>query len=185
MTDLLPRRNVLAGGVLTAASAFASQIAFADDQQARHVKELQGKWNYQSFCSFAAVADRSAASPATPKEMRPALIAGPWTPPAIMEFVTDSAGKVTGSAKLGPLEFTIVGSITPAVEGIAERAANSLPEGVELVVAVRSTGSVYNIRGYFLAGSTHIVGTVVAISNDLGLQPAGTSGPFVLYPVNP
>jgi hypothetical protein len=101
-----------------------------------------------------------------------------------MEFVTDAAGKVTGSAELGPLKFTIVGSITPAVGGIPERAANPLPEGVELVVTVPATGSVYNIRGFFLEGSNHVVGTVVAICNDLGLQPAGTSGPFVLYPVN-
>jgi len=146
------------------------------------MKELKGKWHYQSFCSFAAVVDRSTARPDV---MRPALLAGPWTPPSIMEFVTDSAGKVTGSAKLGPLEFTIVGSVTPAVDGIPERAANSLPEGVELVVTVPSKGSAYHLRGYFLADSDHVVGTVVAISNDLGFQPAGTSGPFVLYPVKP
>jgi len=73
---------------------------------------------------------------------------------------------------------------TPAVAGIADRAANPLPEGIDLVVTVEKTGSVYNLRGFFLAGSNHIVGTVVAISNDLGLQPAGTSGPFVLYPVS-
>ena len=145
------------------------------------MKELQGKWNYQSF---AAVADRSAAPPAPPTVIRPALITGPWTPPSIMEFATDSAGKVTGSAELGPLKFTITGAITPAVAGIPNRAANPLPEGVELVVTVERTGSVYNLRGFFLAGSNHIVGTVVAISNDLGLQPAGTSGPFVLYPVS-
>jgi hypothetical protein len=101
-----------------------------------------------------------------------------------MEFVTDASGKVSGSAELGPLKFIIVGSITPAVEGLPERAANPLPEGIDLVVTVPATGSVYNIRGFFLADSTHIVGTVVAISTDLGLQPAGTSGPFVLYPVN-
>ena len=69
------------------------------------MKELQGKWNYQSFCSFAAVADRSAAPPASPKVLRPTLLAGPWTPPSIMEFATDSDGKVTGSAELGPLKL--------------------------------------------------------------------------------
>jgi hypothetical protein len=148
------------------------------------MKELQGKWNYQSFCSFAAVADRSAAPNAPPTVMRPALITGPWTPPSVMEFATDLAGKVTGSAELGPLKFMITGAITPAVSGIADRAANPLPEGIDLVVTVEKTGSVYNLRGFFLAGSNHIVGTVVAISNDLGLQPAGTSGPFVLYPVS-
>ena len=92
-----------------------------------------------------------------------------------MEFVTDASGKVTGSAKLGPYEFKISGSVRPAFEDI--------PEGVELAVTVESTATVYNLLGYFLANSDHIVGTVVAISNDLGFQPAGTSGPFVLYPV--
>ena len=148
------------------------------------MKELQRKWNYQSFCSFDAVADRSAAPNAPPTVMRPALLTGPWTPPSVMEFATDLAGKVTGSAELGPLKFMIAGAITPAVDGIPDRAANPLPEGIDLVVTVEKTGSVYNLRGFFLAGSNHIVGTVVAISNDLGLQPAGTSGPFVLYPVS-
>jgi hypothetical protein len=37
--------------------------------------------------------------------------------------------------------------------------------------------------GYFLADSDHVVGTVVTLGNDLGWQPAGASGPFVLYPV--
>ncbi len=101
-----------------------------------------------------------------------------------MEFVTDSAGNVTGNAKLGPIEIMIEGSITPPAAGIPERAANPLAEGIELVITVASTGSVYNLRGYFLTGSDHIVGTVVSISNDLGLQPVGTSGPFVLYPVS-
>lgn len=101
-----------------------------------------------------------------------------------MEFSTDSEGNISGRAELGPIEFSITGAITPVLDGIPERGASPLPEGVELVVTVAATGSVYNIRGYFLDGSDHIVGTVVAISNDLGLQPAGTSGPFILYPVS-
>ena len=100
-----------------------------------------------------------------------------------MTFETDSSGQITGSAELGSLKFSITGSIVPAVGGIPERAASPLPEGVELVVTVQATGSVYHLRGFFLEGSNHLVGTVVAISNDLGFQPAGTSGPFVLYPV--
>jgi hypothetical protein len=136
------------------------------------MKELQGKWNYQSFVSLAAIVDRAK----TPPDVkRPAFIAAPWTPPSVMELVTDASGKVAGSAKLGPYEFKISGSVRPAVD--------SIPEGVELVVTVESTATVYNLRGYFLTNSDHVVGTVVAISNDLGFQPAGTSGPFILYPV--
>jgi len=148
------------------------------------MKELKGEWNYQSFCSFAAVADRSAGPTAPPHVLRPAQSAAPWTPASIMQFETHSGGKVTGTANLGPIEFAIEGVITPPAAGIPARAAPSLPEGIELTVTVASTGSVYKLRGYFLTGSNHIVGTVVGISNDLGLQPVGTSGPFVLFPVS-
>ena len=144
------------------------------------MRDLQGEWNYQSFCPSPAVADRTTVPPSV---RRSALAAAPWTPPSVMNFMTDAAGKITGSAKLGPLEFKITGSITPPADSIPERAASNLPEGIALLVTVESTGTVYNLRGYFLAGSDHLVGTVVAISNDLGFHPPGTSGPFVLYPV--
>jgi hypothetical protein len=136
------------------------------------MKEIQGKWYYQSFCQFAADVDRSKSPP---EVKRPPLIAGPWTPPAVMELVTDAAGNVTGTAKLGPIEFKISGSVKPV--------SDKIPEGIELVVTVEKFAAVYKLRGFFLANSDHIVGTVVAISNDLGFQPDGTSGPFVLYPV--
>lgn len=97
-----------------------------------------------------------------------------------MDFATDSSGKITGTAKLGPIDFNITGTIEPAVDAW-------IPEGIELVVTVAMTASVYHLRGYFLKDSDHIVGTVVAISNDLAFQryPVGTSGPFVLYPAQP
>lgn len=146
------------------------------------MKELQGKWNYQSFCSFAADVDRTKQPPDV---KRPARIAGPWTPPSVMEFTTDEFGKVTGSANLGPIEFKIRGLSNPPNKDISD--------GIQLVVTVDAaiaqvvTGikkdAVYNLQGSFLANSDHIVGTVVCISNDLGFQPDGTAGPFVLYPV--
>ena len=43
----------------------------------------------------------------------------------------------------------------------------------------------YKIRGFFLAGSDYLVGTVLAVRNDLARQPDGTSGPFVLFAVRP
>jgi hypothetical protein len=135
------------------------------------MKDLQGKYHYQSFCSFAADVDRTK----TPPDVkRPSLIAGPWTPSSIMELATDPAGNVTGTAKLGPVEFKISGSVKPA--------SDRLPEGIELVVVVEKFAAVYNLRGYFLQDSDHIVGAVVSVSNDLAYQPIGTSGPFVLYP---
>ena len=138
------------------------------------MKRLEGKWYYRSFCPLAADIDRTK----TPPEVRrPALIAGPWTPTAVMEFATDAVGAVTGTAKLGLIEFVITGSINPP--------AGAIPEGVELVVRVEKLSAVYSLRGFFLENSDHIVGSVVAISNDLGSQPVGTSGPFALYPVKP
>jgi hypothetical protein len=137
------------------------------------MKELQGKWNYQSFIALPAIVDRTQSPPDI---KRAALIAAPWTPPSIMEFSTDSAGKVLGSAKLGLIEFRITGSVTIA--------SDSIPEGIELTITVERTSTAYLLRGYFLNNSDHIVGAVVAISNDLGFQPPGSSGPFVLYPAN-
>lgn len=102
-----------------------------------------------------------------------------------MEFSTDASGVVTGSAKLGPYDFKIKGEITRPEAPIADRGAGALPEGVYLRITVptKSGEAEYRLQGYFLTDSNHIVGTVVAVSNDLGFQPDGTSGPFVLYPV--
>ncbi len=143
------------------------------------MKKLQGNWNYQSFVSVPADVDRTK-PPTDPEHIkRPALIASAWTPPSVMEFATDADGHITGTANLGPIVFDITGDIKPAVDGW-------IPEGIELVVTVAITSSVYHLRGYFLKDSDHIVGTVVAISKDLAFQPhpVGTSGPFVLYPVH-
>jgi hypothetical protein len=91
----------------------------------------------------------------------------------------DTAGKVSGKLTFAPgIELAVSGSITPA--------AGKLPEGVDLTG--EGLSAVYRIRGFFIDGTTGpasgpvIVGTVVAIQNDLGKQPAGTSGPFVMWP---
>jgi len=94
-----------------------------------------------------------------------------------MELATDAGGKITGTATLGPFHFQISGSVTAAI--------SKIPEGIELMVVVEGLPTVYNLRGFFLIDSDHIVGTVVAYGDDFGQQPAGTSGPFVLRPVTP
>jgi hypothetical protein len=130
---------------------------------------LNGRWSYRSFCPLAAT------------DKFPAQIAGPWTRVLVMELATEG-DKVSGSAAIGPgASLRINGSVTPAVLD-APGGRELLPEGVELVVD-GVAGAVYNLRGFFTPGSDHIVGTVVAVSNDLGRQPVGTSGPFVLFPV--
>ncbi len=142
------------------------------------MRTLQGRWYYQSFAALVADADRSK----TPPEVkRPPLIAAPWTPRAVMELATDAAGVVTGTAKLRDVEFKIKGAIKPATGPFPD--GIQLPEGVELTVVVERFAATYSLRGYFLEDSDHVVGTVAGLGNDLGLQPAGTSGPFVLYPV--
>jgi len=88
---------------------------------------------------------------------------------------TDEAGNVSGTLRFSPsVALQVSGSLTPAVE------KESLPEGIELTA--EGLSAVYRVRGYFLAGSNHITGTVLSIQNDLGKQPAGTSGPFALFP---
>jgi hypothetical protein len=128
---------------------------------------LDGTWIYQSYCPQSATKDTKS------------QIAAPWSPRGELHVTTDLAGKVTGVLKFGPkVELAISGSITSA--------AGELPEGVELTG--EGLGSVNKIRGYFVPGTTGpasgpmIVGTVVAVANDLKGKPIGTQGPFVLFP---
>lgn len=122
---------------------------------------LNGKFSYRSF--------RGGSSDTPPQ------IAVPWAPPGELEAKTDSAGNVTGTLTFRPgVALAITGTLTPA------DAARQMPEGVELTG--EGLSAVYRIRGFFIPGSDHLVGTVVAEKNDLAQQPNGTSGPFVLFP---
>lgn len=131
---------------------------------------LNGKYFYRSFTSRAGTAVPS---------VKPE-IAAPWTPPGVLEVATDENGKVAGTLSFPgytPTVFTVTGSVTPAT--------GDTPEGI--LLKGEASFAVYDIRGFFLAdrGSDHVIGTVVAIQNDLGLSPRpnGTSGPFYLFPV--
>ena len=124
---------------------------------------LNGNWSYQSFRPHVKVGDI------------PAQIAGVWTPPSVMKLTTSESGQVTGTAVIRPgVAFNVRGAVTP-------RLSDAIPEGVELVVD-GFAGASYRLRGYFLTGSDHVVGSVVAVTDDLGGWPVGTSGPFVLFP---
>jgi hypothetical protein len=129
-----------------------------------NMANLDGTWTYYSFC------------PRSGTDKSPPQIAAPWAPQGTLAATTDATtGKVTGTLKFAPgVELAISGSITPAAE--------KLPEGIELTG--EGLSSVNKIRGYFIAGSSGpmVVGTVVAVQNDLAKQPVGTSGPFVLFP---
>jgi hypothetical protein len=127
------------------------------------MENLDGKWIYQSF------------RPECGDGEMPAQIAVPWAGGGNFNGTTDpKTGIVSGTLAFGRgIELAISGSITPA--------GGHGPRGVELKGEGHS--SLNHIRGYFIEGSPHplIVGTVVAVHNDLAKQPDGTSGPFVLY----
>jgi hypothetical protein len=124
---------------------------------------LDGTWIYQSF------------RPERGGGEAPSRICVPWAPPATLNVSTDpKTGKVVGSLDFGHgIELSISGSVTPA--------GQYWPQGIELTGEGHS--SLNQIRGYFIEGNAGplIVGTVVAIRNDLTKQPDGTCGPFVLF----
>ena len=145
------------------------------------MKTLEGRWNYLSFAAKPAEIDRSHI---VPKMKEPPNLCAEWTPPSIMEFSTDDAGHVTGEASIGPIQFSIEGSVLQPTDG--NRGGIDLTVTVKSILARHLThnddDSVYRMVGSFLPNSTYIVGSVLCLSNDLGFMPQGTSGPFVLYP---
>ncbi len=124
------------------------------------MKALTGRYHYRSYCP-------KAGTPGT------AQVAAPWAPPGVLAAETSAAGEVKGKLSFGPgRELAVTGSITAATA--------ALPEGIELTG--EGLGAVYRIRGYFVEGSTHLVGTVLSIQRDVAGQPDGTHGPFILFP---
>lgn len=125
---------------------------------------LDGSWFYESYC----------ASPGG--ATKPPLIAAPWSPRGQLNVATHpGTGSIKGTLRFAPgAELNIRGSIIPAADG--------LPEGIELI-GEGMNDSLSMLRGYFVYGaSVVIVGTVVALRNDPGKRPPGTSGPFVIFP---
>jgi len=129
---------------------------------------ITGKWSYRSFRH----------DPIVVKDGRvvgkPDL-ATPWSPPdGVLEVSTGEMGEVMGTLTFSPKAvLKISGRIIPATD--------KCPAGVELIGAVGS--SVNRIKGFFIPGSDHIVGTILCEANDPGQQPNGTLGPFVLFPI--
>ncbi|WP_295583699.1 hypothetical protein [uncultured Lamprocystis sp.] len=121
---------------------------------------LNGKWSCWSFC------------PQPGTATTPPQIAALWAPPGVLEVTTDGSGQVTGTLTFAPgVALNVTGAVTAALE--------NLPEGIELTG--EGLSAVYKIRGFFITGGKHVVGTVVAIQNDLAKQPVGTAGPFILF----
>jgi len=101
-------------------------------------------------------------------------IAEPWTPVGVLDVQTDmNMGDVIGTLTFRPgVVLQITGKISPA--------ADPLPASVEL--KGEGLGAVYQIKGWFVPDSDHLVGTVLCLVSDLAKQPVGTAGPFILFP---
>lgn len=127
---------------------------------------LKGKWSYRSYRHDPIVV-KDGQVDGNPQ------LALPWTPPGELDVNTDEAGEVTGTLTFAPgVALQITGHITPATD--------QLQASVELTG--EGLSAVYKIKGFFIPESDHVVGTVLCVANDLGKQPVGTTGPFLLFP---
>ncbi len=128
---------------------------------------LNGKWSYRSFRHDPIVL-KDGQIQGSPE------LAIPWSPPGVLEVTTDARGEVTGTLTFAPdVTLKVTGNIIPA--------ADKCPASVELTG--KGLSSVNRIKGYFVPGSDHVVGTIMVVANDLSRQPNGTLGPFVLFPM--
>lgn len=128
---------------------------------------LKGKWSYRSFRHDPIVVKNGHVK-GNPE------LAVPWSPPGVLEVDTNEAGEVTGK-----LAFTK--EVVLDIKGRVIPATDKAPAFIELTGEFHT--SVNKIKGFFIPGSDHIVGTIVCMANDLGNQPVGTVGPFVLFPM--
>ena len=128
---------------------------------------LNGKWSYRSFRHEPIVLKDGQV------EGNPEL-ATPWSPPGgVLEAITGETGEVTGTLTFAPgVALKVSGKIVPATE--------KSPPSVELIG--EGLSSVNKIKGFFIPGSDHVVGTIMCVANDPSKQPNGTLGPFVLFP---
>jgi hypothetical protein len=127
---------------------------------------LNGLWAYRSF-HHAPIVLRHGQVEGTPE------LATPWSPPGVLDATTTAAGDVSGTLTFAP-------GIALKVTGKVFAATDKAPAGVELVG--EGMASVNQLKGYFVPGSNHVVGTILCTANDLLKQPNGTIGPFVLFP---
>ena len=75
-------------------------------------------------------------------------------------------------------------SLERDLEGIVASALPARPYGSEVPKDLTGEGrsAVYKIKGRFVTGSDHVIGTVLSMANDLARKPVGAVGPFVLFP---
>jgi hypothetical protein len=130
---------------------------------------LKGKWSYRSFRHDSIVVKDGHV------EGNPEL-AKPWSPLGVLEVDTNEASEITGK-----LTFTFPREMVLDIKGRIIPATDKEPASVELTGEFQS--SVNRLKGFFIPGSNHIVGTILNIAHDPAQQPVGTAGPFVLFPI--
>jgi hypothetical protein len=132
---------------------------------------LESRWSYYSFCHDPIVVKDGKV------EGNPQL-AIPWAPPGELVHKTDEAGEITGT-----LTFPLAG-LALKIKGHMTSATDKFPASVELTgeVTINGLPTMYKIKGFFVPGSSHVVGTVLSMANDLAKRPVGTVGAFVLFP---
>ena len=126
---------------------------------------LNGKWSYRSF-RHDPIVMKNGRVEGTPE------LATPWSPLGVLDATTSETGEVTGTLSFEGIALKVTGNITQATD--------KCPAFVELMGEGHS--SVNKIKGFFVPGSDHVVGTIMALAKDLLGQPNGTLGPFVLFP---
>jgi len=130
---------------------------------------LKGKWGYRSF-RHEKIEVKDGKLVGNPQ------LAVPWSPAGELNVDTSERGEV-----MGTLTFALAPGVSLKVTGLITPATDNSPASVDLTGEGHS--SVNKLKGFFVPGSDHVVGTIVSLANDLGRQPDGTVGPFVLFPI--
>ena len=140
-------------------------------------QSINGQWKYRSFRNGPIQLQDGNSIDAK-------VLAVPWTTQADLDVKTNSNGSISGKLVFhtnnGDVVLDISGSTVQPDS--ANLFGQDIVGGVDLIGVFSSTGAKYQLRGWFIPGSDHLVGTIVALSNDLGGQPDGTSGPWVAFP---
>jgi hypothetical protein len=128
---------------------------------------LNGKWSYRSF-RHAPIVLKNGQVEGDPE------LAEVWSPVGALEVTTGETGEVAGTLSFAPgIVLKVWGRIIPATDKV--------PPSLEMTG--EGLTSINKIKGFFIPGSDHVVGTIMCVANDLSKQPNGTVGPFVLFPI--
>ena len=72
----------------------------------------------------------------------------------------------------------IEGRVTEVPSPLPSALWSGLKRGVTLTGKTQT--SIYQLQGWFVPDENQVVGSIVSVQNDIGRQPDGTSGHFIL-----